>query len=93
VIVDCHALAQLEDPVGVHTSGVDDGEEGGEGEARRGDEADSVVGMDKVEEGDGHAAEEDGEVGPLRGLEVSTQTGRTDATRDVRDVRDVRDSP
>lgn len=49
VIIDSPPLSQLEDPVGVHASAVGDCQEGREGEASGGEQANDVVGRYEVE--------------------------------------------
>ena len=68
MIFHCHPFPQLEDTVHEHASRIGNGKEGGECETGSGGHTNRVVGRDKVEEADRDGTEEDGKVGPLRGL-------------------------
>lgn len=58
--------SQLEDSPSVHPSGIGDGEQGGQGEETGGDQTDSVIGFDKVEQCRGDTTDQDGKVKPFK---------------------------
>lgn len=59
------SLPQLQRPIQENGGGIEDGEEGGDGEERCGDEAAVVCGRDEVEEGRGDGADVDCEAEPF----------------------------
>lgn len=62
VVVARITSSQFEDPPGVHPCGVSKGEQGGQGEHARRDEADPVGWLDKVEQGGGDTSDQDTKV-------------------------------
>ena len=65
MIIDRPPLPDLQDSIDVHAPRVDNGEQRGDGETTRGEDADSIGGRDKVEKSDRHASKQDCKVRPL----------------------------
>jgi hypothetical protein len=65
VIVARITSSQLEDSPGVHPRGIGEGEQGGQGEHARRDEANPVGRLDEVEQGGGNTSDQDTKMQPL----------------------------